>query len=261
MEADGKIVVPLLQRPALPSSTMAKTNRIKQTRKQKPKKQTYTYILKDIVKGIYKIGKTTDPHSRLSNLCFRGRVVPIVLLDKDVEKDLHIEYADNRTRNDDYQGNGATEWFRPGGKFDDLILLIDRGVYLPFITANSFVFDFIATNKIWIPSQTLKWELSQNGLNFYMIGLEILVMLDFVSRENGKLKTAQPNHVRLMGAKVSITEELYNILITEYHFIVSPTIEDPLFQEHRNLSSRMRKITLDKNNPKSAIFLMLNRVL
>jgi hypothetical protein len=36
-------------------------------------KLVYTYVLKDIQKNIYKIGKTADPHARFS-LCVRGKV-------------------------------------------------------------------------------------------------------------------------------------------------------------------------------------------
>jgi hypothetical protein len=32
-------------------------------------KLVYTYVLKDIQKNIYKIGKTADPHARFKSLC------------------------------------------------------------------------------------------------------------------------------------------------------------------------------------------------
>jgi uncharacterized protein with ATP-grasp and redox domains len=38
-------------------------------------KLVYTYVLKDIQKNIYKIGKTADPHARFKSLCVRGKVL------------------------------------------------------------------------------------------------------------------------------------------------------------------------------------------
>jgi hypothetical protein len=49
-----------------------------------------------------------------------------ILVNKDVEDILHAKYADNRIVNEDYKLNGATEWFRPGGKFDEFIASVDK---------------------------------------------------------------------------------------------------------------------------------------
>jgi hypothetical protein len=60
--------------------------------------------------------------------CVRGKVLPIALVNKDVEDILHAKYADNRIVNEDYKLNGATEWFRPGGKFDEFIASVERSI-------------------------------------------------------------------------------------------------------------------------------------
>jgi hypothetical protein len=85
-------------------------------------------FLKTFKKNIYKIGKTADPHARFKSLCV-SKVLPIALVNKDVEDILHAKYADNRIVNEDYKLNGATEWFRPE-KFDEFIASVDKGVFL-----------------------------------------------------------------------------------------------------------------------------------
>jgi hypothetical protein len=59
-----------------------------------------------------------------------GAKYSIALVNKDVEDILHAKYADNRIVNEDYKLNGATEWFRPGGKFDEFIASVDEYSFL-----------------------------------------------------------------------------------------------------------------------------------
>jgi hypothetical protein len=118
-------------------------------------KLVYTYVLKDIKKNIYKIGKTADPHARFKSLCKKGRVMPIALVNKDIEGVLHKEYADNRIFNEEYKMNGATEWFKPGGKFDKFIETVDKGKFLPYITLHSMTKDLIEDNVIRINYSTV----------------------------------------------------------------------------------------------------------
>jgi hypothetical protein len=109
-------------------------------------KLVYTYVLKDIQKNIYKIGKTADPHARFKSLCVRAKYFNS--LSKDVEDILHAKYADNRIVNEDYKLNGATEWFRPGGKFDEFIASVDKGVFLPYVTLHSLVQDLLENKTL-----------------------------------------------------------------------------------------------------------------
>jgi hypothetical protein len=60
----------------------------------------------------------------------RGKVLPIALVNKDVEDILHAVCRIELSMRD-YKLNGATEWFRPGGKFDEFIASVDKGVFLP----------------------------------------------------------------------------------------------------------------------------------
>jgi hypothetical protein len=94
------------------------------------------------------------------------------LVNKDVEDILHAKYADNRIVNEDYKLNGATEWFRPGGKFDEFIASVDKGI--PSLRhLHSLVQDLLENKNIRLNDPTTEWELSQNKFGYYFVGLEV----------------------------------------------------------------------------------------
>lgn len=226
------------------------------------KKPTYTYVLKDLVKGIYKIGKTTNPHIRFNSLCLRGRIYPIALVNRDIEAKLHSEYADNRVVHPDYKGNGGTEWFKPGGKFDIFIKTIDTGKIIPYITINTMMKELIEANVIRVNDPSTEWELSQSKYGYYYVGVEILVMLGFLKRSIGKkLFSEEPNKIMLIGNKVSISEEVIEKIKVGYVVFLSINMKGSIVAENRSEKSRLRKIDISSPELDSEVYLLLNLVL
>jgi hypothetical protein len=240
----------------------AKARRVQDNNPAITSKLIYTYVLKDLIKLIYKIGKTTNPHARFKNLCVRGKVVPIALVKKDIEEELHKRYAENRIFNEDYKYNGGTEWFKSGGKFDEFILAIDKGQVLPFITLHSMVAEFIEENIIKVSDSNTEWELTQSKYAYYFIGLEILLMLGYVSKigSNGLL-SKDPENILLLGRKISISETILNNIKGQYLFYVSTSLKSHLIIDNKSEKSRTRKIDLKSSEFDSEIFLLLNKVL
>lgn len=224
-------------------------------------KIVYTYILKDIVKNIYKIGKTADPHSRFKSLCVRGKVLPIALVNKDVEDILHSQYAENRIFNEEYKMNGATEWFRPGGKFDAFIATVDKGVFLPYITLHSMVLSLLESKVIKLDDPTTEWELSQNKFGHYFIGLEILIMLGYVVKTKTNISPADTKNIFLIGSRLSVSEAVMDDIQNNYSIFLSVSLKSPVITDNRNKESRLRKVDLKNKEFDSEVFLLLNRVL
>lgn len=227
-----------------------------------PNKTVYTYILKDIVRLIYKIGKTTNPHNRFKNLCVRGRVVPIALVSKDIEGVLHTMYADNRIFNEEYKHNGGTEWFKTGGKFDEFISGIDKGQVLPFITLHTLVIELMEENIMKANDSNTQWELSQSKLGYYFIGLEILLMLGYITKTNGgTIISKDSKNILLIGRKISVSEEILNEIKSKYTFFVSTSLKSSAIVDNKKDGSRLRRIDLKSPDFDSEVFLLLNSVL
>lgn len=224
-------------------------------------KTVYTYVLKDIQKNIFKIGKTSDPHSRFKSLCVKGKVLPIALVNKDVEDILHSQFAENRITNEDYHLNGATEWFRPGGKIDAFISSVDKGVYLPYITLHTLVLELIELKVIQINDPTTEWELSQNKYGYYYIGLEILIMLGYVKKAKSAIFPDNAKDVLLIGSRLSVSEAVEDDIKTNYRILLSLDIKSPLMKVNKTETSRLRKVDLKNNEFDSEVFLLLNKVL
>lgn len=224
-------------------------------------KQVYTYILKDIQKNIYKIGKTADPHSRFKSLCVKGKVLPIALVNKDVEDILHAQYAENRIFNEDYKLNGATEWFRPGGKFDEFIATVDKGVFLPYITLHTLVIELLETKVIRLNDPSTEWELSQNKFGHYFVGLEILLMLGYVQKTKSTILPGNTKDVLLIGSRLSVSEEVMEDIKTNYNIFISTTIRSEIIKSNKVEGSRLRRVILKNNEFDSEVFLLLNKVL
>lgn len=224
-------------------------------------RRMYTYILKDLVRSIYKIGKTTNPNARFKSLCVRGRVVPIALVCKDIENMLHTKYAENRIVNTDYIHNGSTEWFKMGGSFDVFICALDKGQILPYITVHTMVMELIEHNVIKISDSSTEWELTQSKFGYFLLGVEILLMLGYVKKEAGKLITEDSKNILLVGKKLSISEEVIELLKSKYSFFISTTLRTDFIKENKNKESRLRKVDLRSREFDSEVFLLLNKVL
>ena len=224
----------------------------------------YTYILKDVERGIYKIGKTTEPYSRFRSLCRRGKVVPIALLNKDVEKGLHADFADNRIEHPDYPGNGGTEWFRRGGKFDKFIDRIDKGIAIPYISSHSMVSELIDDGVMLIGDTNTDWEIRQNDYSFYLIGIELLKMCGYIQQVGNHFINKDNLHIHIIGKKVAVSEQLIDHLKDVYRFYLTYSKYTTVVKDFYNkklFDSRARKVSLQQEDFGSEILLIRNKVL
>lgn len=228
------------------------------------RKQVYTYILKDITRDIYKIGKTTNPHDRFKNLCKRGKVIPVAVVKKDIEDILHKEYAENRIHNDEYEKNGATEWFERGGKFDAFIDKVDTGKYMPYITLHQLAKILEERGKLTIVDPTTKWELEQSKYSHYMIGNEIARMLGYIARAGSSITTPYPEDVFIIGQRVALSESIVDNILKEYEIFIGQDHMHGALSEKKDrekFDTRVRKVTIENKEFDSAVFLLLNKVL
>jgi len=228
------------------------------------KKLVYTYILKDITRNIYKIGKTADPHARFKSLCVRGKVLPIALVNKDIEDILHDRYAENRIFNEEYKINGATEWFKPGGKFDEFIAVIDKGQFLPYITIHTMVMYLIENNVMRLNDPSTEWELSQTKFGYYFLGLEILIMLGYIMRAGEIILAGDKTNILLIGRRVSVSEAILEEIKNNYTIFISVKVKGSIIEDNMDKAkkaSRLRKVNLRSKEFDSEVFLLLNKVL
>ena len=224
-------------------------------------KMVYTYVLKDIGRGIYKIGRTTSPHKRFKNLCRRGKVVPIALVPKDIEKELHKMYADNRVKHPDYKHNGGTEWFKQGGKFDEFVERVDTGHVVPYITLHTMVEELINENYIIVSDSNTQWTLTQASFGYHLIGMELLKMLGYVKMSTSGLISQKKDGVFAIGMRVSISEDIIKTFKEDYTIYLSDTHSAGLIPEQYNkdkYDSRVRKIVLKGAEYVSDLYILLN---
>lgn len=224
----------------------------------------YTYILKDLERDIYKIGKTTEPHKRFKSLCRRGKVVPIALLSKDREKEMHEDYAENRIIHPDYPGNGGTEWFKRGGKFDKFINRIDKGLTIPYISAHGMVAELVEDGVIVIGDTNTEWEIKQNDFSFYLIGIEILKMSGYIQQAGNYFINKDNLHIHIIGKKVSVSEHLIEEMKKKYRFYLTYSKYTTIVKDFYNkklFDSRARKVSLQNEDFGSEILLIRNKVL
>lgn len=225
----------------------------------------YTYILKDLDKDIFKIGKTTDPHGRFRNLCKRDKIVPIGLVYKDIEIALHHKYKKNRTVHPDYKDNGGTEWFKRGGTFDEFIEKVEgQNITIPFMTLHNMVLELMETSHILVSDSNTQWELTQSEFAYYHIGLEILRMLGKVKPTSNGYDTEDKNNIFIIGKKISISEDFLKHLKDTFIMYISDRAATGLINDKRDkdkYGSRLRKIDIGTANFDSEVYLMLNKVL
>lgn len=246
--------------PTKRKKTPVKKTKRKTTASKKPK-TVYTYILKDIKLDIFKIGKTTSPPSRFKNLCKRGVVVPLALADEDVEEKLHGMFAENRVEHPGYINNGATEWFKRGGKFDEFLTRFDENEFLPYITPHEFVVDFIARGLMILDSVNTSWELEQNVFAHYFLGLEILRALGYIDKhKNGTITTNDPG-VSKFGAKLLVSEKVLSKIEEGRTFYVSAERYSPLITKNadKKYGSRLREVKMKDSSAESALYLLINK--
>ena len=203
----------------------------------------YTYVLKDLVQGIYKIGKTTSPSKRFNTLCVLGRVVPIALVEKDVEAELHKKFADNRVVNDQAQG-GKTEWFRPGGKIDKFISRIDTGGSIPYITVVRMVNHLLDAGALKYKDASVQWEIDQSETGKFYIGLEILYRAGFAKAIKPSFISANTAKVTVYKDKIAVSEcTLRHIIDTHEIHVFSDCVDVATIDNPKE--APIRKVRLD----------------
>ena len=184
----------------------------------KRNKQMYTYILKDKDLDIYKIGKTTDPSTRFKNLCTRGEVYPIAIIDEDVERELHELYNDNRIGTNAKASSGVTEWFRRGGKFDELLAEIDDGEEIPYITPHALLKDMEALGNFSILGPGAMWEFDSIHAGRHILGTLFLVQMGALAGKpfNYNVSENYDELISLRNGKVTMTDSFAKMLATTH---------------------------------------------
>lgn len=83
---------------------------------KKPKKVFKTYLIKDNVTSLYKIGKATDPSKRVNALKVANTNIELyAICDNNVENILHKEYHDKQI---------SREWFKLSKQ--DVVRIIEK---------------------------------------------------------------------------------------------------------------------------------------
>jgi len=182
------------------------------------KKKMFTYILKDKELDIYKIGKTTDPSVRFKNLCTRGEVYPIAIIDEDVEKALHTMYNDNRIGTNAKATSGVTEWFKRGGKFDELLEKIDDGEEVPYITPHAMLKDMEERGNFTILGPGAMWEFDNIISGRHALGTAFLQNIGALLGKpfNYTVAPGYEDDIELYTFKVSLTDSFAKMLATTY---------------------------------------------
>ena len=220
----------------------------------------YTYILKDRDRGIYKIGKTKDPYKRFKSLCEVGKIAPIALIHKDIEKALHKKFSKNRVEHEDFKGNGGTEWFKKGGSFTDFINTVDTGKTLPYITPHMFSKFLVKSGSLRIADASLNWEIDDDKYAYQNIGINILHLLGYVSL-NGKSLLSKDPGITFRNGSIAISEEVLFSIRHKYEMhMASVGFADGL-RDSIDDNTTLEKFHINEHNLGSEVFLLIKLVL
>jgi hypothetical protein len=156
--------------------------------------------------------------------------------------------------------NGATEWFKTGGKFDDFISVVDKGKLLPYITVHTMTKELIEDNCIRMSDSIVEWELAQSTFGYYYIGIEILKMLGYLKVYKEVIIANDPDNILLIGRKVSISDKVYDDIKNNFNVFLGFDISKGIVQDNKKKGSRLRKVVIEKKDFDSELFLLLNSV-
>jgi len=143
----------------------------------------YTYILKDLKEDIFKIGKTKDPIKRFKDVCIRDRIIPVYLVRKDREKELHEKFEDARITHPE-KVSGRTEYFKRGGSFTKTAEWADKQAPIPYLSPGVMVKALEESHTLRYDSVTVDFELESEVTAKYLLGLGILKLLPFKDRKD-----------------------------------------------------------------------------
>ncbi|MCK5788523.1 MAG: GIY-YIG nuclease family protein [Chlamydiia bacterium] len=221
--------------------------------------KTYTYVLKDRERNLYKVGKTTNPKSRFRQLCIPGELEPIKLFAEDIEKELHDRYKEFRLKKHPVYNDGKTEYFSYGGKFAEFIDDLDTDV-LPFYTPHNIVLSFEKFGKLRFDTVSTKVAIVNEDYYQWKIGRAILVLLGYVYY-NGFGFESSHYEVEVEGSKLFITNSIVETILDTYTIdIVSSDMERVLYERKNQYGLKLysRKVgTTEFGNP---IFLVLTQI-
>ena len=225
---------------------------------------TYTYVLEDRELGIYKIGRSKDPHKRFSSLCIRGRIVPIILIRKDIEKELHGLFGHLRVKHKEFIGNGGTEWFRRGGKLSEMLDKVSKDKTLPYITVHSLIEELLADRLMHIGDLSARWELSNTIYGYHRIGIKILYLLGYL-RDGGRRPEVKKGTegIAVIKGKLAIAEWLVDKIKKDFEFFVAPYDWKEYIVENKKEKaiSRVCKVPIEEGFMGGGVFLLINKVL
>ena len=183
-------------------------------------KKVSTYILYDKARGIYKIGKSSNPKARIKALCIPGEIEPIKLFDADIEGDLHKEFSDYRITHPLYK-DGKTEWFKYGGKFKEFIDGIEHDE-IAFYTPHSLYQLLEEEGQLRVDTTHTMNSLNENEYYRYIVGRKMLVLLGYIYYEDGGYKSVHPG-VTFEGKKLYISARIIDEILTTYVVSIAST--------------------------------------
>lgn len=113
-----ELVVDLSFRADLYASFARQAGRLKKKEIRKAEKKTY--FIKNKETGLLKIGRSYDPEARAKSLqCGAGSELDIILvLDEDVERELHLRFSDDRAFNEWFYHSEAIESYIKAKRFE-----------------------------------------------------------------------------------------------------------------------------------------------
>lgn len=171
--------------------------------------KVYTYVLKDLVEDLYKIGRTTQPQKRFAKLCELGKVEPLMLIEGDIEKQLHKQFADVRTNHPDTGKAGFTEYFKTGGVLGKFV---ERNVggEVPFISPAYIAKTMRAEKNMRIMDMGSLWKIDNSRYGNYRLGLGVLHILGLIEYEQYGVRVLAPG-VSYMDGKVVVTKSVFDM--------------------------------------------------
>ena len=198
--------------------------------------KTYTYILKDTKLDLYKIGRTKNPPARFQSLCALKEIIPIAIIDEDVESSLHEIFDDNRIDLNAKVESGKTEWFKRGGTFDAFIDSMDDAKSIPFLSPHYVVKELLNRKKFKILGYNSNWKFSQIDAAQYLVGYKILEILGVI--EGGVISANFKDYGDIFKGKVIFNKEVIDYIAGSYEVFVTEkgnesSFGDLLKEEHK----------------------------
>jgi len=223
--------------------------------------KVYTYVLKDLDTGLYKIGKSTNPRARFRKLCRPGKVVPIHVFHEDIEGELHGEYASQRLKshpNPEYE-DGHTEWFRYGGVLKPFIDSLEVQ-NIAFYSPQGLYENLESSGKLLIKEVAVTNKLKKTDYYKYIIGRKLLNMLGYTFY-NGLGYDTCHSGIALSGPKTFLTDEVMQEISTNnYVEIVANRFENTLEKFRKKYGKRVFVRKIDSLEDDTPIYVLIAEI-